>query len=131
MKKFIRFTFFLFYLSNVKAQCQADFSYIQNGPTTYFTDLSTINQSWSTNYSVTWEWDFGDGTPISTMQNPTHSYVNNGIYTPCLTVIYFDSVVINTCISVYCDSILIGNGPTASWNCTPVSYTHLTLPTIE
>tara|TARA_B100001057_G_scaffold145956_1_gene145950 strand:- start:28 stop:1095 length:1068 start_codon:yes stop_codon:yes gene_type:complete len=119
MKNFIIFTFFLFYFSNINAQCQANFSYTQNGPTTYFTDLSTINQSWSTNYSVTWEWDFGDGTPISTMQNPMHTYVNNGIYTPCLTVIYFDSVVINTCISVYCDSILIGNGPAASWDCAP------------
>ena len=119
MKNLIILTFFLLFLNNVNGQCQADFSYIQNGPTTYFTDLSTINQSWSTNYSVTWEWDFGDGTPISTMQNPMHTYVNNGIYTPCLTVIYFDSVVINTCISVYCDSILIGNGPTASWDCAP------------
>ena len=33
-------------------QCQADFSYMQNGPTTIFTDLSTVNPSWSTNYSV-------------------------------------------------------------------------------
>ena len=102
---------------NVQAQCNADFTYIQNGPTTYFTDLSTINPSWSTNYSVTWEWDFGDGSPVSTQQNPTHIYTNNGIYTPCLTVIYFDSVIINSCVSVYCDSILIGNGPTASWDC--------------
>ena len=37
-----------------QAQCQADFSYMQNGPTTIFTDLSTINPSWSTNYSVSW-----------------------------------------------------------------------------
>ena len=44
-----------------QAQCQADFSYTQNGSTTLFTDLSTINSSWSTNYSVTWDWDLGDG----------------------------------------------------------------------
>jgi hypothetical protein len=102
-----------------QAQCQADFSYMQNGPTTIFTDLSTINSSWSTNYSVTWEWDFGDGTPISTQQNPVHTYANNGIYTPCLTVVYFDSVIINTCVSIYCDSIWVGNGPSASWDCAP------------
>ena len=102
-------------------QCQADFSYMQNGPTTIFTDLSTLNASWSTNYSVTWEWDFGDGTPISTQQNPVHTYANNGIYTPCLTVVYFDSVIINTCVSVYCDSILIGNSIPPSWDCNPTT----------
>tara|TARA_B110000196_G_C21053570_1_gene618643 strand:- start:58 stop:1152 length:1095 start_codon:yes stop_codon:yes gene_type:complete len=101
-------------------QCQADFSYMQNGSTTIFADLSTINSSWSTNYSVTWEWDFGDGT-ISTQQNPVHTYANNGIYTPCLTVLYFDSVIINSCVSFYCDSILIGNSIPASWDCNPTT----------
>jgi len=102
-------------------QCQADFSYMQNGPTTIFTDLSTVNASWSTNYSVTWEWDFGDGTPVSTQQNPVHTYANNGIYTPCLTVTYFDSTIINYCISVSCDSILVGNSIPASWDCNPTT----------
>ena len=97
-----------------QAQCQAYFSYMQNGPTTVFTDLSTMQ---STNYSATWSWDFGDGT-TSTQQNPIHTY-SNGIYSPCLTVTYFDSTIINWCTSVYCDSILVGNGPAASWDCTP------------
>ena len=100
---------------NVQAQCTADFTYVQNGPTTYFTDLSTINPSWSTNYSVSYLWDFGDGN-TSTLQNPFHTY-SNGLYSPCLTVTYFDSVIMNFCTSIYCDSILIGNGPTASWDC--------------
>ena len=100
---------------NVQAQCTADFTYVQNGPTTYFTDLSTINPSWSTNYSVSYLWDFGDGN-TSTLQNPSHTY-SNGLYSPCLTVTYFDSVIMNFCTSIYCDSILIGNGPNASWDC--------------
>ena len=100
---------------SLKAQCQADFSYMQNGPTTIFTDLSSVSPSWSTNYSVSWSWDFGDGN-TSTQQNPIHTY-SNGIYAPCLTVTYFDSTIINYCISVSCDSILIGNGPSASWDC--------------
>jgi len=100
---------------NVQAQCTADFTYVQNGPTTYFTDLSTINPSWSTNYSVSYFWDFGDGN-TSTLQNPSHTY-SNGLYSPCLTVTYFDSVIMNSCTSIYCDSILIGNAPSASWDC--------------
>jgi len=103
-----------------QAQCQANFSFTQNGPTNVFTDMSTINTGWSTNYTVTWEWDFGDGT-ISTQQNPVHTYANNGIYSPCLTVLYFDSVIINTCISVSCDSLFIGNSLPTSWDCNPVN----------
>ena len=101
-------------------QCQADFSYMQNGPTTIFTDLSTINSGWSTNYSVTWDWDLGDGN-ASTQQNPTHTYANNGIYWVCLIVTYFDSTTINSCTSFYCDSIFVGNSIPASWDCNPVS----------
>jgi len=103
-----------------KAQCQADFSYMQNGPTTIFTDLSFVNQGWSTNYSVTLDWDFGDGN-ASTQQNPVHTYTNNGIYTPCLTVTYFDSTIINWCSSVYCDTIIIGNSIPVSWDCNPTT----------
>ena len=105
-----------------QAQCQADFSYLQNGPTTIFTDLSTINSGWSTNYSVTWDWDLGDGNS-STQQNPIHTYAspgpNNGWYWSCLIVTYFDSTTINSCTSFYCDTIIIGNSIPASWNCNP------------
>ena len=120
MKKLLLTTVTTFTLLFAQAQCQADFSYTQNGPTTVFTDMSTINAGWSTNYTVTWEWDFGDGT-ISTQQNPVHTYANNGIYSPCLTVLYFDSVIINMCISVSCDSLFIGNSLPASWDCNPVN----------
>ena len=107
-----------------QAQCQSDFSYIDNGPTTIFTDLSTINPSWSTNYSVTWDWDLGDGNS-STQQNPTHTYAipgpNNGWYWVCLIVTYYDSTMINTCTSVSCDSIFVGNSIPASWDCNPAT----------
>ena len=115
MKNLILTFFTTICFLNIQAQCTADFTYVQNGPTTYFTDLSTINPSWSTNYSVSYLWDFGDGN-TSTLQNPSHTY-SNGLYSPCLTVTYFDSVIMNFCTSIYCDSILIGNGPNASWDC--------------
>ena len=102
------------------SQCQANFTYTQNGQTTLFTDLSFINQGWSTNYSVSWDWDLGDGNH-SIQQNPIHTYASNGIYLVCLIVTYFDSTTINSCTSVYCDSILIGNFIPQSWDCNPIS----------
>ncbi len=39
----------------------------------------------STGSPTSWLWDFGDGT-ISTVQNPTHAYTNEGGYTVTLTV---------------------------------------------
>ena len=103
-----------------QAQCQAYFTYTQNGTTTIFNDLSFVNQGWSTNYSVSWNWDFGDGN-YSTQQNPIHSYANNGMYLACLVVTFFDSTTINSCTSFFCDSILIGNSVPQSWDCNPVS----------
>ncbi|MCX6316062.1 MAG: PKD domain-containing protein [Bacteroidetes bacterium] len=35
---------------------------------------------------LTWEWDFGDGSPAVTIQNPTHTYTAYGIYTVRLIV---------------------------------------------
>ncbi len=43
-----------------------------------FTDLSTGNPT-------DWEWDFGDGTPHSFVQNPSHTYNDPGDYTVTLT----------------------------------------------
>jgi PKD repeat protein len=42
-----------------------------------FTDASSNAETWS--------WDFGDGSPVSTEQNPTHTY-SAGTYTVTLTV---------------------------------------------
>ncbi len=43
-----------------------------------FTDLSKN--------AVEWKWDFGDGSPLSAEQNPTHTYSTIGTYTVRLTV---------------------------------------------
>lgn len=39
----------------------------------------------STNGPVSWTWDFGDGS-VSNLQNPTHRYTQNGVYSVKLTV---------------------------------------------
>ena len=43
MKKLLLTTTAVLTILFSQAQCQADFSYMQNGPTTIFTDLSNIN----------------------------------------------------------------------------------------
>ncbi len=35
--------------------------------------------------TTAWSWDFGDGTPTSSQQNPTHTYQTNGCYFVTLT----------------------------------------------
>lgn len=35
---------------------------------------------------VAWTWDFGDGSPVSNVQNPAHVYINPGSYAVTLTV---------------------------------------------
>ncbi len=48
------------------------------GQTVNFTDNST-------GIPTSWSWDFGDGSPASTLQNPSHSYAAPGVYTVTLT----------------------------------------------
>jgi gliding motility-associated-like protein len=48
-------------------------SICQPSLTVNFLDLSTGG-------AVGWEWDFGDGSPASTLQNPTHTYTAYGSY---------------------------------------------------
>ena len=58
----------------------------------------------STGDSLTYEWDFGDGSPVSTDENPTHEYASAGVYTVTLTATSpddetddaTDSVIANT-----------------------------------
>jgi PKD repeat protein len=56
----------------------AEFTFQDNGGgQVEFNDLSFNNPT-------SWLWNFGDGN-TSTQQNPTHTYVSDGIYTVCLT----------------------------------------------
>lgn len=49
---------------------------------TYFTDNSTV-----TGGSIAaWDWDFGDGTAHSNLENPLHTYTNQGLYNVVLNV---------------------------------------------
>ncbi|MCG2825874.1 MAG: PKD domain-containing protein, partial [Thermoplasmatales archaeon] len=101
----------------------ADFTYIPMSPTdlelVYFTDNSTDNDG----SVISWYWEFGDGN-TSTMQNPTHQYLDNGTYYVNLTVTDDDGESSITCQK----SITILNAaPTANFTYTPTSPTDLEL----
>jgi PKD repeat protein len=46
---------------------------------TTFTDASTGGTP------TAWQWDFGDGSALATVQNPTHTYAISGVVTVALT----------------------------------------------
>lgn len=52
------------------------------GTAASFTDQSTAAGS----TVAKWEWDFGDGSPVSTQQNPSHTYAKAGTYLVRLSV---------------------------------------------
>lgn len=62
-----------------------------------FTDTSMGNTTW-------WDWDFGDGSPTSSLQNPIHIYTVPGNYSVTLiagNAIYSDTLVKANIISVW------------------------------
>ncbi len=72
-------------LSTVFAEPQAAFNSLPEvciGSLIGFSDASTAPGSIVTG----WTWDFGDATPVSTLQNPTHIYNTAGTYTVTLRV---------------------------------------------
>ena len=65
----------------VNATPNPDFSFttVCLGQATSFTDLTSGTPTG-------WEWDFGDGSPTSPLQNPTHVYMQGGVYQVTLIV---------------------------------------------
>ena len=98
MKKLILTLFTAIAFINAQAQCNSN-PISNNGAsgTVNFSDSSAFIGS---NYSVSYLWDFGDGT-TSTQQNPCHTYgdlsnISFPLYAT-LTVLYFDSINFSSC----------------------------------
>ncbi|MBI4647688.1 MAG: gliding motility-associated C-terminal domain-containing protein [Bacteroidia bacterium] len=56
-----------------------------------FTDTTVIPDGLCNN--ITWEWSFDDGSPISNLQNPEHTYTAPNVYTVRLKIFCDDSLL--------------------------------------
>jgi glucose/arabinose dehydrogenase/regulation of enolase protein 1 (concanavalin A-like superfamily) len=63
---------------------------------------------------LTYSWDFGDGSPVDTSANPSHTYATNGTYTATLTVSN------GTLTGTATTQIVVGNTPPSASITTPV-----------
>lgn len=96
------------------------------GSLTHFSDLSVPNEGILT----AWDWNFGDGTPHSNVQNPDHNFSGPGIYTVTLLVTNSSG-----CTDAVAKQIKVNEKPVAAFsnsitNCmgSPVSFTDLSTP---
>ncbi len=80
----------------------ANFSFTTTGLSAAFLNTSTCTAC-STQVS---SWNFGDGSPISNITNPTHTFPSAGTYTVCLTYVGTDSSG-NNCSDTLCKSVTL------------------------
>jgi PKD repeat protein len=80
-----------------------------------FIDLSTGDPT-------TWTWDFGDGSPVSFQQHPTHTYTIPDIYTATLTITRTDPVESDTIVKSAFITVT-SPFPTAEFSASPRSGT--------
>lgn len=76
------------------------------GQATSFTDLTPGTPT-------SWRWDFGDGSPEATIQNPTHTYAAPGTYTVKLVVSLGSG-----CVDSITRSVTVHPVPTAGFTAT-------------
>ncbi|MCX7745202.1 MAG: PKD domain-containing protein, partial [Flavobacteriales bacterium] len=86
-----------------------------------FTDQST---SGNANPIQSWQWDFGDGSPINNQQNPTHTYTTANTYNVTLSVTNSDG-----CTDSETAPVIIYDKPNANYTFTsqcegtPITFT--------
>lgn len=75
--------------------------------------------------ATTWKWDFGDGSPVSTVKNPSHTYTSTGVFNVTLTITDAggcENTIMKTAfVQVVAPSASIGNVPTGG--CVPFDFT--------
>jgi glucose/arabinose dehydrogenase len=78
-------------------------------PTSGYSPLQvTFSSAGSSGTSLTYDWDFGDGSPHSTAPNPTHTYVSGTVQTYAATLTVTDAVNLTSSAGV---SVTVGSLP--------------------
>jgi gliding motility-associated-like protein len=97
------------------------------GALTHFNDLSTVPGG-----SISqWSWNFGDGTPGSNLQNPTHQYTTDGVYLVSLSVMTTSNCWSDTVMPIVVRKNPVAMYSTSSQNCdgAPVTFNNLSTST--
>ncbi len=84
--------------ADIRITADPDTAYLQNP----FVTFSFVNLSEDSISVINSFWDFGDDTPTTDQENPTHAYQEEGTYYPILTAFNFQG-----CDSIYLDTILV------------------------
>lgn len=91
------------------------------GSNTQFNDLTNLSCNGSPGIIANWNWNFGDYTPTSGAQNPTHNYAAPNVYNTTLIV-----TSANGCIDSITKPVTVYDNPPANFvadnldGCTPV-----------
>lgn len=80
----------------------ANYTNIVSGNTSLFTNTTSC----AVCTSITYSWDFGDGSPLSPMLSPTHVYASPGVYVVCLIATGVNPNLV-TCSDTFCTSVTI------------------------
>jgi gliding motility-associated-like protein len=108
----------------------ADFNFLNTcaGLGSIFRDSSTV----SVGNLVNWLWQFGDGSPNSTIRHPVHTYTNQGTYNVQLT-----AVSNNSCSASVTKLVSVNAQPNAEFGMTnnpavaqePIYFSNFSTPT--
>ncbi len=81
----------------------------------------------SSNVPTSWSWNFGDGSPVSTLQHPSHTFAGAGTFDVTLTA--GNSAGSNTSVSQAVTVTTGGGGPvTTTFTATEDAYVDLATP---
>lgn len=116
---------------------------VNQGPTPQFTSNAqmscttpfTVNFTNTSIGGVSYVWDFGDGSPTSTMTSPSHTYTSYGNYTVTLTATgangCSNTLVMSNYISVYQGNMIITANPMNSCAPATISFTTSLTPNVS
>lgn len=91
---------------------------------TQFEDQSNVSNTYTTNTITAWSWNFGDGSPLDDNQDPTHTYLTEGVHQATLVV-----TTSNNCIDSITKDVTVNPLPVVNFvadnfeDCAPVDVT--------